>query len=171
MYDTLVEDPTGRPLAVPPGYERSKRGPTTNFVGNHMTQVGTIAITEAPFKQYIMFGITYCRSSRKPVPQGAIDLVQMELQPAVRDLKMLELRPQAPVEALCTADPCDLTVDGPQMLPVQQYTWQDKGNHILLQITAQHHVTGTCCDMLSGLTCLLSSFVPQLCRREKKIRT
>lgn len=102
------------------------------------------------------------------MPQGAIDLVQMELQPAVRDLKMLELRRQAQVEALCTADPCALTVDGPQMLPVQQYTWQDKGDHILLQIKAQHHVAGPCCDMLSGLTCLLSSFVPQICTYEIK---
>ena len=38
-YDPLLEDKTGRSLTFPPGYERTKRGPTTNFVGNHMTQV------------------------------------------------------------------------------------------------------------------------------------
>jgi len=38
-YDPLTEDKTGRTLRVAQGYERPKRGPTTNFVGNHMTQV------------------------------------------------------------------------------------------------------------------------------------
>ncbi len=38
-YDPLLEDRNGRSLTFPPGYERTKQGPTTNFVGNHMTQV------------------------------------------------------------------------------------------------------------------------------------
>lgn len=48
-YDALLHEPDGRDKAVEPGYERPQVGPTTNFVGNHMTQ-------------------------------GAIDMVQMQLQ-------------------------------------------------------------------------------------------
>ena len=38
-YDALKERPDGKYLKVLPGYERPQCGPTTNFVGNHMTQV------------------------------------------------------------------------------------------------------------------------------------
>ena len=38
-YDALKERPDGTYLKVLPGYERPQCGPTTNFVGNHMTQV------------------------------------------------------------------------------------------------------------------------------------
>ncbi len=40
-YDPLVELPNGHKREVALGYERPQRGPTTNFVGNHMTQVQT----------------------------------------------------------------------------------------------------------------------------------
>ena len=48
-YDALLQTPDGQMKAVQPGYEQPQAGPTTNFVGNHMTQ-------------------------------GAVDLVQMQLQ-------------------------------------------------------------------------------------------
>lgn len=38
-YDPLTELPDGQKKLVALGYERPQRGPTTNFVGNHMTQV------------------------------------------------------------------------------------------------------------------------------------
>ena len=37
-YDALAQRPDGTVIAVEPGYERPAIGPTTNFVGNHMTQ-------------------------------------------------------------------------------------------------------------------------------------
>lgn len=86
-YDPLLELPNGRRRVIEPGYERPQRGPTTNFVGNHMTQV--------------MTGIRDCRNLAKlqlnfhsnnsiasvglkdnDSLQGAIDLVQMELEKA-----------------------------------------------------------------------------------------
>ena len=42
-YDALLQLPDGRTRRVEPGYERPQTGPTTNFVGNHMTQVLTVA--------------------------------------------------------------------------------------------------------------------------------
>ena len=38
-YDALIDGPDGQKLSTGLGYERPQRGPTTNFVGNHMTQV------------------------------------------------------------------------------------------------------------------------------------
>ena len=38
-YDALTESSDGRELALPLGHEQAESGPTTNFVGNHMTQV------------------------------------------------------------------------------------------------------------------------------------
>ena len=38
-YDALVDGPDGRTISPALGHERPQRGPTTNFVGNHMTQV------------------------------------------------------------------------------------------------------------------------------------
>lgn len=38
-YDALLQTADGRPMEVEIGYERPASGPTTNFVGNHMTQV------------------------------------------------------------------------------------------------------------------------------------
>ncbi len=42
-YDALLQLPDGQTRRVEPGYERPQTGPTTNFVGNHMTQVHTLA--------------------------------------------------------------------------------------------------------------------------------
>lgn len=38
-YDPLLETPDGRKRKPAVGYERPLIGATTNFVGNHMTQV------------------------------------------------------------------------------------------------------------------------------------
>ena len=38
-YDALLQGPDGKALVPALGYEVPKSGPTTNFVGNHMTQV------------------------------------------------------------------------------------------------------------------------------------
>lgn len=43
-YDPLTETPDGRKITVPLGYERPQKGPTTNFVGNHMTQVWDVVV-------------------------------------------------------------------------------------------------------------------------------
>ena len=40
-YDALTQTSDGRTREVEMGYERPASGPTTNFVGNHMTQVRT----------------------------------------------------------------------------------------------------------------------------------
>ena len=38
--------------------------------------------------------------------------------------------------------PESLRVDAPTFAPVQQYTWQDKGTHVQLQISTTHHLAG-----------------------------
>ena len=42
-YDALLQLPDGQTRRVEPGYARPQTGPTTHFVGNHMTQVDTLA--------------------------------------------------------------------------------------------------------------------------------
>ncbi|BDA44455.1 hypothetical protein COCOBI_05-6390 [Coccomyxa sp. Obi] len=49
-YDPLIELPNGNKRAVALGYERPQRGPTTNFVGNHMTQ-GAIDLVQMELKR------------------------------------------------------------------------------------------------------------------------
>ncbi len=56
-YDPLKEDFDGRLLQVAPGYERAKCGPTTNFVGNHMTQVGISHLQKTRFSSFIQYVI------------------------------------------------------------------------------------------------------------------
>jgi len=74
--------------------------------------------------------------------QGAIDLVQMELQPERPALKMIELHPQSQEGSSQPEDSAALTVDVPTLTPVQCYTWQDRGDFIQLQIATAHHVAG-----------------------------
>ena len=45
-YDSLTQTPNGRDKIMPFGYEKTELGPTTNFVGNHMTQ-GAIDLVQA----------------------------------------------------------------------------------------------------------------------------
>ncbi|KAK9820786.1 hypothetical protein WJX74_003543 [Apatococcus lobatus] len=45
-YDPLTQMPDGREKVMPLGYEKTELGPTTNFVGNHMTQ-GAIDLVQA----------------------------------------------------------------------------------------------------------------------------
>ena len=59
-YDALLQHPDGRDKEVVPGYERLHMGPTTNFVGNHMTQ-GAIDMVQMQLK------------SRPSVPQTYIE--------------------------------------------------------------------------------------------------
>lgn len=76
-------------------------------------------------------------------PQGAIDLVQMELQPPKDpDVNMLELHPRAQDTPSASASPAALDVDRHRLLPVQQYTWEDQGACIELQISTRHHIAG-----------------------------
>lgn len=163
-YDPLLEDKNGRSLTFPPGYERTKRGPTTNFVGNHMTQVpefGAICLGAHSWHHccgwYWQCTLQYSDASKasksyntsKPtrlgtlhLVQGAIDLVQMELQPVKPQLKMIELHPQAQEGPPKPHFSADLRVEAPIFVPVQRYKWQDKGTHVQLQITSVHHLAG-----------------------------
>ncbi|KAK9862831.1 hypothetical protein WJX84_001247 [Apatococcus fuscideae] len=45
-YDPLMQTSDGRNKLMPLGYEKTELGPTTNFVGNHMTQ-GAIDLVQA----------------------------------------------------------------------------------------------------------------------------
>ena len=45
-FDPLTQTPDGRDKPMPLGYEKTELGPTTNFVGNHMTQ-GAIDLVQA----------------------------------------------------------------------------------------------------------------------------
>ncbi|KAI7836742.1 hypothetical protein COHA_009380 [Chlorella ohadii] len=49
-YDPLIQLPDGRDRPAELGYERVKTGPTSNFVGNHMTQ-GAIDLVQAHLEQ------------------------------------------------------------------------------------------------------------------------
>ncbi|KAK9829923.1 hypothetical protein WJX72_008670 [[Myrmecia] bisecta] len=49
-YDPLLQLPDGQSKSVVCGYERAESGPTTNFVGNHMTQ-GAIDLVQAELMQ------------------------------------------------------------------------------------------------------------------------
>eukprot|EP00976_Prorocentrum_cordatum_P002845 55123-Prorocentrum_minimum.AAC.2 len=62
-YDALECRPDGSLIRTEPGYEKPASGPTTNFVGNHMTQVTVVS--------------NYMYHCEEDV--GAIDLVQSEL--------------------------------------------------------------------------------------------
>lgn len=81
-YDPLIELPSGHERLVALGYERPQRGPTTNFVGNHMTQVQTTLGSPGAFhgRCSIQFTNTFFGKRVGGNPQGAIDLVQMELK-------------------------------------------------------------------------------------------
>ena len=80
--------------------------------------------------------------------QGAIDLVQMELQPAADpNVRLLELNPHVDTKllALDSTEAASETGPGPQALPVQEYSWQDKGSHIHVRVTSTGHVAGGRC--------------------------
>jgi hypothetical protein len=62
-YDALLQHPDGHDKEVVPGYERPQMGPTTNFVGNHMTQ-GAIDMVQMQLKR------------RPPSPQALIEFDQ-----------------------------------------------------------------------------------------------
>ena len=136
-YDPLLELPDGRKREVEPGYERPQRGPTTNFVGNHMTQVRRLACTAAQH----LAGLEH---NSKPVLwtwQGAIDMVQMQLgKPDTEQQQLLAWHDDA-VRApeLLSAGPAAAT-----LLPeaVQSYSWQDHGQHVELHIPAHSYVPG-----------------------------
>jgi hypothetical protein len=64
-YDALLQHPDGRDKEVVPGYERPQMGPTTNFVGNHMTQ-GAIEMVQMQLKP------------RLPTPQAYIASAECE---------------------------------------------------------------------------------------------
>ena len=85
--------------------------------------------------------------------QGAIDLVQMELQPVKPHLKMIELHPQAQEGPPNPDSSAALRVEAPLFVPVQHYKWQDKGTHVQLQITSMHHLAGQPTDSAS-IPCL-----------------
>ena len=93
--------------------------------------------------------------------QGAIDLVQMELQPERPVLKMIQLQPQSQEGPCQPEDPAALTVDAPTFMPVHRYTWQDRGDFIQLQIASAHHVAGA----QSSVNQLLLCRVSRLCSR------
>ena len=72
----------------------------------------------------------------------------MELQPAADpDVRLLELHPRVDTRllALDSAEAASETGPGPQALPVQEYTWQDKGSHIHVRVTSTGHVAGVRC--------------------------
>ena len=66
----------------------------------------------------------------------------MELQPVKAQFKMIELHPQAEEAPPELESPAALKVDAPSFVPVQHYTWQDKGTYVQLQIDTLHHVAG-----------------------------
>ena len=84
--------------------------------------------------------------------------------------KMIELHPQAQEAPPEIGSPAALTVDVPAFVPVQHYTWQDKGIYVQLQITTMHHIAGAraesaslVCSRTSSIPSSISDKAPQLC--------
>jgi len=107
-YDALLERPDGSLKDVQPGYERPLTGPTTNFVGNHMTQ-GAIDLVQSELMQrdpmYQMQKIRNYQCTYRP-PK----LLQ-------RDVQYLE--EPAKVDTL------------------HSYSWRDMGEDIMLAVPVQ----------------------------------
>lgn len=108
-YDALLERPDGTMKKVDPGYERPQGGPTTNFVGNHMTQ-GAIDLVQSELVQrdpvYQMQKIRNYQCTYRP-PR----LLKKEIGDIVREDKLQVL---------------------------QSYTWRDEGENIVVTVPVQH---------------------------------
>ena len=110
-YDALEQARDGTPKARPLGYERPLSGPTTNFVGNHMTQ-------------------------------GAIDLVQADLQRKDRAHEVARLRrymhwyhpPRRLEGAEKAAAERARTPPAPATRPLERYAWEDRGGAVRVTV-------------------------------------
>lgn len=103
----VVPPPNSCCVQVELGYERVECGPTTNFVGNHMTQ-------------------------------GAIDLVQAELErPSAETLLLLleeqEERASAGPQLLGNAE-VGIKEPAPTVAPLARYTWWDGGEVVCIRL-------------------------------------
>ena len=107
-YDALLESPDGSLKEVQPGYERPLTGPTTNFVGNHMTQ-GAIDLVQSELMQ------------RDPTYQ--MQKIR-NYQCTYRPPKLLEREVQFRKE-------CG------KVETVHSYSWRDLGEEIMLVVPVQ----------------------------------
>ena len=98
-YDALLQLPSGQARRVEPGYERPQTGPTTNFVGNHMTQVPpgicgrpTSCVADCCCPAALCHDRCDSMGADMCLWQGAIDLVQMRQQGVEAELVRRELQ-------------------------------------------------------------------------------
>ena len=102
------------PLQVDLGYERVKVGPTSNFVGNHMTQ-GAIDLVQAqleqpaPPPQLLLLLDDAAAGERRPAPPQLLHVVAAEAGAATEQL-------------------------GPVLRQLQQYRWADAGGSVTVEV-------------------------------------
>lgn len=80
-YDALLQHPDGRDKEVVPGYERPHMGPTTNFVGNHMTQ-GAIEMVQMQLKPRLSAPQTYIEPAQSNGPSLQHESMLLLSQPS-----------------------------------------------------------------------------------------
>ncbi|KAI3438268.1 hypothetical protein D9Q98_000703 [Chlorella vulgaris] len=107
--DPLIQHPDGSNRKVDLGYERVKVGPTSNFVGNHMTQ-GAIDLVQA----------------------------QLEL-PSAQGLLLLSAGGAQPPQLLphTSGDEQRHAATTVQYRPLHRYSWTDEGDSIMLKLPVQ----------------------------------
>ncbi|KAL4452424.1 hypothetical protein ABPG75_008086 [Micractinium tetrahymenae] len=109
-YDPLIQLPDGTERKAELGYERVKIGPTSNFVGNHMTQ-GAIDLVQAQLE-------APAASTPPPLLLGAAAAAAAAAA-GPRLLQAGSAGVQAPVAPL---------------QPVQQYSWVDAGGTVQVEV-------------------------------------
>ena len=134
-YDALEQLPDGRPRDVDPGYEKPATGPTTNFVGNHMTQ-GAIDLAQ--------------NALSRPDPDAEARLARLEAARGVHRKPPQKLPPALPPPI----DPIDETDgDAPNVgsknvgskedvrrVPVERYAWRDGGDRVFVTLEPRRHL-------------------------------
>ena len=90
-YDPLTQTPDGREKIMPLGYEKTELGPTTNFVGNHMTQ-GAIDLVKADLEEDSPVAAPMPRLAEFPAarPLGLSSGYSNELAPAAPTAQQIE---------------------------------------------------------------------------------
>ncbi|PRW56926.1 HSP20-like chaperone [Chlorella sorokiniana] len=127
-YDPLIQLPDGRDRPADLGYERVKTGPTSNFVGNHMTQ-GAIDLVQAQLEQPARATLLLGAGSTEPQLPRLLDSSETDAAAAVA---------------------------GAAPRPLQHYRWLDDGGSVRVEVPVDQAQLG-CSAAGASVTCTIQA--------------
>ena len=127
------QDPLVSSKPPEPGYEVTRSGPTTNFVGMPSSNQFDGSVPKLFSRlSTLYYSLTFIVLSGNHMTQEAIDLVQAELEDCPPSLPLLQNKPHVCLKSIAACEHAEHTA---LLQPIDSYTWWDTGNSICISIS------------------------------------